>query len=119
MVTRARMFQYKPDGEVTLMTFQDALGTPITPFQDPLHYPHGTGFLAPGQKTLTRNPENSKTLDGKAPGSRHEQHTGPAGYACVQMYDACKADLARMTHLARTDLARTARARSGSSVLRA
>ena len=50
MVTRARMFQYKPDGEVTIMTFQDAVGTPITPFQDPLHYPHGTGFLAPGQR---------------------------------------------------------------------
>lgn len=48
MVTRARMFQYKPDGEVTFMTFQDAVGTPITPFQDPLHYPHGTAFLAPG-----------------------------------------------------------------------
>lgn len=27
---------------------QDFNGVPITPFQDPLHYPHGTKFLAPG-----------------------------------------------------------------------
>ena len=40
ILTKARMFQYKPDGDVTFMTFQDAHGMPITTFQDPLHYPH-------------------------------------------------------------------------------
>ena len=48
VVTRARMFQYKPDGEVTLMTFQAEGGVPVTAFQDPLLYPHHTKFLAPG-----------------------------------------------------------------------
>ena len=48
ILTKARMFQYKPDGDVTFMTFQDAQGLPITTFQDPLHYPHNTKFLAPG-----------------------------------------------------------------------
>ncbi len=50
IVTKARMFEYKPDGDVTLMTVQDAAGIPITTFQDPLHYPHHTKFLAPGEK---------------------------------------------------------------------
>ena len=27
---------------------QDGLGVPVTPFQDPLHYPHGTKWMAPG-----------------------------------------------------------------------
>ncbi len=27
---------------------QDALGVPVAPFQDPLHYPHGTKYLMPG-----------------------------------------------------------------------
>lgn len=48
VLTKARMFQHKPDGDVTFMTFQDAQSTPITTFQDPLHYPHNTQFLAPG-----------------------------------------------------------------------
>ena len=48
ILTKARMFQFKPDGDVTFMTFQDAQGKPITTFQDPLHYPHNTKFLAPG-----------------------------------------------------------------------
>lgn len=48
MLTRSRMFQFKPDGDVTLMTVQDAKGIPISTFQDPLHYPHHTKFLAPG-----------------------------------------------------------------------
>ena len=42
------MFQHKPDGDVTFMTFQDAQSIPISTFQDPLHYPHNTKFLAPG-----------------------------------------------------------------------
>ena len=48
VLTRARMFQYKPDGDVTFMAVQDAKGIPISTFQDPLHYPHNTKFLAPG-----------------------------------------------------------------------
>ncbi|KAK9805746.1 hypothetical protein WJX73_005145 [Symbiochloris irregularis] len=48
VVTRARMFAYKPDGQATIMMLQDATGIPIPVMQDPLHYPHGTRFLAPG-----------------------------------------------------------------------
>ena len=48
VLTKARMFQHKPDGDVIFHTYQDARGTPISTFQDPLHYPHGTKFLAPG-----------------------------------------------------------------------
>lgn len=48
MVTRARMFQYKPDGEVTFRMAQDAVGLPAPLMQDPIHYPHGTKFMAPG-----------------------------------------------------------------------
>ena len=45
---RARMFQYKPDGEVTFRMAQDAQGLPAPVMQDPLHYPHNTGYMAPG-----------------------------------------------------------------------
>ncbi|CAL5219290.1 g1095 [Coccomyxa viridis] len=48
ILTKARMFQHKPDGDVIFMTFQDAQSIPISTFQDPLHYPHNTKFLAPG-----------------------------------------------------------------------
>ena len=54
ILTKARMFQFKPDGDVTFMTFQDAQGLPITTFQDPLHYPHNTKFLAPGATSYNR-----------------------------------------------------------------
>lgn len=49
VVTRARMFKHKPDGDVTFMKLQDKNRTPVPVFQDPLHYPHGTKFLAPGK----------------------------------------------------------------------
>lgn len=49
VVTRTRMFQYKPDGEVTFRMAQDAVGLPAPLMQDPIHYPHGTKFMAPGQ----------------------------------------------------------------------
>lgn len=42
------MFQHKPDGEVTMRFLQDTNGMPAPVMQDPLHYPHGTTFLAPG-----------------------------------------------------------------------
>lgn len=48
MLARVRMFQNKPDGEVTIRFAQDANGMPAPVMQDPLHYPHGTAFLAPG-----------------------------------------------------------------------
>ena len=48
VVTRARMFTHKPDGQFTILKLQDADGIPIPVMQDPLHYPHGTKFLAPG-----------------------------------------------------------------------
>ena len=48
VLTRARMWRYKPDGDVTYMTAQDEYGTPVPTWQDPLHYPHDTKFLAPG-----------------------------------------------------------------------
>ena len=48
VVVRARMFQYKPDGEVTFRMAQDAQGVPAPVMQDPLHYPHNTGYMAPG-----------------------------------------------------------------------
>jgi hypothetical protein len=47
-VAGARMFQNKPDGEVSARMAQDANGAPAPAMQDPLHYPHGTAFLAPG-----------------------------------------------------------------------
>ena len=52
MVTRTRMFQYKPDGEVTFRMAQDAVGLPAPLMQDPIHYPHGTKFMAPGVRGL-------------------------------------------------------------------
>lgn len=51
VVTRARMFQYKPDGEVTFRMAQAANGLPAPVMQDPIHYPHNTGYLAPGAFT--------------------------------------------------------------------
>lgn len=49
VVTRARMFKHKPDGDVTFMKLRDKNGVPVPVFQDPMHYPHNTKFLAPGE----------------------------------------------------------------------
>eukprot|EP00955_Chlamydomonas_euryale_P105777 365661-Chlamydomonas_euryale.AAC.62 len=48
IVNRARMWRWKPYGEVTLLYSQDGQGVPVELMQDPLHYPHGTRFMAPG-----------------------------------------------------------------------
>lgn len=48
IVAKARMWRWKPDGEVTLRYAQDAQGAPLPLMNDPLHYPHGTKFMAPG-----------------------------------------------------------------------
>lgn len=56
VVTRARMFRHKPDGDVTFMKLKDKNGVPVPVFQDPLHYPHGTKFLAPGRQSQSSIP---------------------------------------------------------------
>ena len=48
VVNKVRMFQHKPDGEVTMRYLQDGSGFPAPVMQDPIHYPHGSAFLAPG-----------------------------------------------------------------------
>jgi len=48
VVQRSRMFQHKPDGDVSLRYLQDGRGTPAPVQQDPLFYPHGTKWMAPG-----------------------------------------------------------------------
>ena len=48
VVQHARMFEHKPDGQVTLINKRDGNGVPIVTMQDPLHYPFNTGFLMPG-----------------------------------------------------------------------
>jgi len=63
VLTRTRMFRHKPDGEVTFgQNFRDSRGVPITTFQDPLHYPHGTGYLAPGPAGQTFSIPDSPSL---------------------------------------------------------
>ncbi|GAX76343.1 hypothetical protein CEUSTIGMA_g3789.t1 [Chlamydomonas eustigma] len=48
VVQKARMWRWKPYGEVTIRYAQDANGTPVELMQDPMHYPHSTKFMAPG-----------------------------------------------------------------------
>ena len=48
IAARAALFTYKPGGSVATMAAHDASGLPAPVMQDPLHYPHGTKFLAPG-----------------------------------------------------------------------
>jgi hypothetical protein len=64
VLAKVRMFQNKPDGEVMLRFSQDANGLPAPVMQDPLHYPHGTAFLAPGPLGQCHPvPEDSKIRD--------------------------------------------------------
>lgn len=69
MLTKARMFAHKPDGEVTWMALRDAQGNPAPVMQDPMHFPHGTGFLAPGlvhapHPHIRANPAHPQQLKG-------------------------------------------------------
>jgi hypothetical protein len=48
VAARAQRFTYKPGGAVATLATQDETGLPAPVAQDPLHYPHGTKFLAPG-----------------------------------------------------------------------
>jgi hypothetical protein len=67
VLAKVRMFQNKPDGEVTLRFTQDANGLPAPVMQDPLHYPHGTAFLAPGPLGQCHPvPEDPKLRDSMA-----------------------------------------------------
>ncbi|KAK9850798.1 hypothetical protein WJX84_009215 [Apatococcus fuscideae] len=64
VLTKTRMFAHKPDGEVTWMALRDAQGNPAPVMQDPMHYPHGTGFLAPGPMGQCHPlPENEELKD--------------------------------------------------------
>merc|ERR1711998_753875 len=47
VANKARLFRHKPDGMAQIF-YQDAKGIPVKTMQDPLHYPFGTMFLAPG-----------------------------------------------------------------------
>ncbi|MEW5318160.1 MAG: hypothetical protein WDW38_009405 [Sanguina aurantia] len=48
IVNRARLWRWKPYGEATIQKLQDGNGAPVNTMQDPIHYPHGTKFMAPG-----------------------------------------------------------------------
>jgi len=67
VVARARMFQWKPDGEVGPWLQRDANEVPVQAQQDPLHYPHGTGYLMPGPAgnahAVPENPTLRKQLE--------------------------------------------------------
>ena len=64
LVARARMFEHKPDGAVsTSLTHEDG-GAPAPLMQDPLHYPFGTKWMAPGPLgQCFRLPEDEGTLE--------------------------------------------------------
>eukprot|EP00747_Dinoflagellata_sp_TGD_P122995 gnl/TRDRNA2_/TRDRNA2_173725_c0_seq1.p1 gnl/TRDRNA2_/TRDRNA2_173725_c0~~gnl/TRDRNA2_/TRDRNA2_173725_c0_seq1.p1 ORF type:complete len:342 (-),score=-9.04 gnl/TRDRNA2_/TRDRNA2_173725_c0_seq1:215-1240(-) len=47
VANKTRLFRYKPDGMAQIF-YQEAKGIPVKTLQDPLHYPFGTTFLAPG-----------------------------------------------------------------------
>lgn len=61
-MNKVRMFQFKPDGEVTMRFSQDAQGFPAPLMQDPIHYPHGSAFLAPGPLGLCHPIPNNPRL---------------------------------------------------------
>ena len=48
VVARARMFKWKPDGDVGPWLMRDGGEVPAQMQQHPLHYPFNTGFLMPG-----------------------------------------------------------------------
>ncbi|KXZ49183.1 hypothetical protein GPECTOR_22g773 [Gonium pectorale] len=62
IVERARMWRFKPYGEVTIRMAQDANGSPVNLMQDPLHYPHSTKFMAPGPLGLCHPVPNDPSL---------------------------------------------------------
>lgn len=75
VVEKVRMFQYKPDGEVTLRFARDAKGFPAPLMQDPVHYPHGSAFLAPGPLGLCHSiPNDSKLKNAMSKAAAVQQH---------------------------------------------
>ena len=64
LVARARMFEHKPDGAVSTSATVDANGSPAPLMQDPLHYPFGTKWMAPGPLgQCFRLPDDEATLE--------------------------------------------------------
>lgn len=74
VLAKVRMFQNKPDGEVMLRFSQDANGLPAPVMQDPIHYPHGTAFLAPGPLGQCHPvPEDPKVRDAMSRAASNHQ----------------------------------------------
>ena len=64
LVARARMFEHKPDGAVSTSMSHDDDGSPAPLMQDPLHYPFGTKWMAPGPLgQCFRLPDDKATLE--------------------------------------------------------
>ena len=64
LVARARMFEHKPDGAVSTSLTHDDSGAPAPLMQDPLHYPFGTKWMAPGPLgQCFRLPDDEGTLE--------------------------------------------------------
>ena len=64
LVARARMFEHKPDGAVSTSLTHDDSGAPAPLMQDPLHYPFGTKWMAPGPLgQCFRLPDDERTLE--------------------------------------------------------
>jgi len=75
VVNKVKMFQYKPDGEVTIRFARDAKGFPAPLMQDPVHYPHGSSFLAPGPLGLCHGvPNDPKLKDAMRKAASIQQH---------------------------------------------
>ena len=85
VVTKVKMFQFKPDGEVTLRMARDGQGFPAPLMQDPVHYPHGSAFLAPGPLGLCHGvPGDGRLRGAMAAAARvqervHEMYNLPEG----------------------------------------
>lgn len=64
IVARAKMFEHKPDGAVSTSFTHDDNGTPAPLMQDPLHYPFGTKWMAPGPLgQCFRLPDDEQVLE--------------------------------------------------------
>lgn len=64
IVARAKMFEHKPDGAVSTSMTHDGSGAPAPLMQDPLHYPFGTKWMAPGPLgQCFRLPDDEDTLE--------------------------------------------------------
>jgi hypothetical protein len=63
VANKARMFRYKPDGMAQIF-YQDAKGIPARSLNNPLQFPYGTMFLAPGPVSqLIPIPDDNALVD--------------------------------------------------------